>query len=340
MRGRSALVAAAGVALLVSFSTPPLAAEDAAAKPPVARKAAHTTSLHGDTLNDDYFWMREKTNPEVRAHLEAENAYTTSVMKPTEPLQEQLYKEMLGRIKETDLTVPYRDRGWFYYSRTEKGKSYPIYCRKKGSLEAAEEVMLDVNELARGEKFMSVSFRRVSDDGNLLAYGTDNTGFRDYRLHVRDLKTGKDLADTADRVTSAAWAADNRTLFYATTDPAKRPFRLWRHKLGADTKADAMLYEEKDEMFRRRRLPHAQRRVPVLSLEQPHDVRASIPDGERSVGRVPRRDAPASRRRVRGRAASGRLLHPHERRGPEQAGRHGSRLGPAAGELEGAHRAP
>jgi len=247
MRGRTALVAAAGAGLLVSF----LAAEDAAApKPPVARKAARTTTLHGDTLRDDYFWMREKTNPEVRAHLEAENAYTTAVMKATEPLQEQLYKEMLGRIKETDLSVPYRDRGWFYYSRTEKGKSYPIYCRKKGSLDAPEEVMLDVNELARGEKFMSVSFRRVSDDGNLLAYGTDNTGFRDYRLHVRDLKTGKDLPDTADRVTSAAWAADNRTLFYATTDPAKRPFRLWRHALGADAKADAMLYEEKDEMFR------------------------------------------------------------------------------------------
>jgi oligopeptidase B len=253
MRVRTALMGAAvaGAGLLVSFVTPSLAAEDAALpKPPVARKAAHTTSLHGDTLRDDYFWMREKTNPEVRAYLEAENAYTTAVMKATEPLQEQLYKEMLGRIKETDLSVPYRDRGWFYYSRTEKGKSYPIYCRKKGSLDAPEEVMLDVNELARGEKFMSVSFRRVSDDGNLLAYGTDNTGFRDYRLHIRDLKAGKDLPDTADRVTSAAWAADNRTLFYATTDPAKRPFRLWRHALGADTKADAMLYEEKDEMFR------------------------------------------------------------------------------------------
>ena len=109
---------------------------------------------------------------------------------------------------------------------------------------------LDVNELARGEKFMNVSFRHVSDDGNLLAYATDNTGFRDYRLHVRDLRTGKDLPDTADRVSSAGWAADNRTLFYATTDPAKRPFRVWRHTLGADAKSDAMLYEEKDEMFR------------------------------------------------------------------------------------------
>ena len=340
MRGRSALVAAAGVGLLVSFLTPSLAAEDAAAKPPVARKAAHTTSLHGDTLQDDYFWMREKTNPEVRAYLEAENAYTTAVMKPTEPLQEQLYKEMLGRIKETDLTVPYRDRGWFYYSRTEKGKSYPIYCRKKGSLDAPEEVMLDVNELARGEKFMAVSFRRVSDDGHLLAYGTDNTGFRDYRLHVRDLKTGKDLPDTADRVTSAAWAADNRTLFYATTDPAKRPFRLWRHALGADTKADAMLYEEKDEMFRVGVYRTRNGEYLFFPSNSLTTSELSLPEGQFAGVRLPGRGAPAPRRRVRGRAARGRLLHPHQRHGAEQAGRHGSRLGSAAGELEGAHRAP
>jgi oligopeptidase B len=164
MRRRTALVL--GFALLAVL---PALAQDTSAKPPVAKKLARTLEIHGDKLQDDYFWMREKTNPEVRAYLEAENAYTDAVMKPTETLQKTLYDEMLGRIKETDLTVPYRDRGWFYYSRTEKGKAYPIYCRKKGSLDAAEEVYLDVNELAKGEKFMNVGFRRVSDDGRLLA---------------------------------------------------------------------------------------------------------------------------------------------------------------------------
>jgi oligopeptidase B len=245
----SLLLAIVGLAVRPSAAAAQQAA-DGKPQPPIAKKLAKNLEIHGDTLRDDYFWLRDKQNPEVRSYLEAENEYAAAMMKPTEALQKTLYDEMLGRIKETDLTVPFRDRGWFYYSRTEKGKSYPIYCRKKGSVDAAEEVFLDVNELAKGEKFMNVGFRRVSDDGRLLAYATDNTGFRDYRLHVRDLTTGKDLPEVAERVTSAAWAADNKTLFYATTDPAKRPFKVWRHTIGSDTKTDAMLYHEKDEMFR------------------------------------------------------------------------------------------
>ena len=171
-------------------------------------------------------------------------------MKPTEDFQKTLYDEMLGRIKETDLSVPYRDGGWFYYSRTEKGQQYPIYCRKKGSVEAPEEIYLDVNALAKGEKFMSVGARSVSDGGNLLAYTTDNTGFRDYTLHVKDLATGKLFPETVARASSVAWAADNKTLFYTVTDMAKRPYRLYRHTLGADPSTDVLLYEEKDEMFR------------------------------------------------------------------------------------------
>jgi len=218
--------------------------------PPAAPKVPHMQTVNGDTLKDDYFWMREKENPKVRAFLEAENAYTEAFMKPTEAFQKTLYDEMLGRIKETDLSVPYRDGGWYYYSRTEKGKQYPIYCRKKGSLEAPEDVYLDVNALAVGEKFMSVAVRDVTDDGNLLAYTTDNTGFRDYTLHVKDLTTGKLFAETVPRVSSVAWAADNKTLFYTVTDPAKRPYRLYRHMLGTDTAKDALVLEEKDEMFR------------------------------------------------------------------------------------------
>ena len=219
-------------------------------EPPAAQKVPHMQTLHGETLNDDYFWMREKDNPKVRAFLEAENAYTAAFMKPTEGFQKALYDEMLGRIKETDLSVPYRDGGWFYYSRTEKGQQYPIYCRKKGNLEAPEEVYLDVNALAKGEKFMAVGARSVSDSGNLLAYTTDNTGFRDYTLHVKDLATGKLFPETVARASSVAWAADNKTLFYTVTDMAKRPYRLYRHTLGADPSTDVLLWEEKDEMFR------------------------------------------------------------------------------------------
>ncbi len=217
---------------------------------PAAPKVPHMQTLHGETLQDDYFWLRERENPKVRAFLEAENAYTAEVMRPTEPLQKALYDEMLARIKETDLSVPYRDGGWYYYTRTEKGKQYPIYCRKKGNLEAPEQAYLDVNVLAEGERFMAVGDRELTDDGNLLAYTTDNTGFRDYTLWIKDLTTGKRFPESVARVASIAWAADNKTLFYTTTDPAKRPHKLYRHLLGTDPSTDTMLYEEKDEKFR------------------------------------------------------------------------------------------
>jgi oligopeptidase B len=235
------------LALIFSAALP--AAVARGVDPPTAKKVPKMDMLHGETLRDDYFWLRERSNPEVKAYLEAENAYTDSVMKPTEGFQEALYKEMLSRIKETDLSVPYREHGYFYYARTEKGKQYPIYCRKKGGLEAPEEVILDVNALATGEKFMAIGAASVSDDGKLLAYTTDNTGFRDYTLWIKDLTTGRLGPEKVARVASVAWA-DGKTLFYTTTDPAKRPYRLHRHVAGADPKGDALVYEETDEMFR------------------------------------------------------------------------------------------
>jgi oligopeptidase B len=216
--------------------------------PPIAKKRPTVRELHGERFSDDYYWLREKTNPEVISHLDAENAHAASVMAPYKALQDTLYKEMLGRIKETDLSVPVRDGGYFYYTRTEQGQQYPIYCRRKGSVDAPEEVYLDVNALAKGEEFMAIGALSVSDDGNLLAYTTDDTGFRDYKLYVRDLRTGELLEQPAERVTSVEWAADNKTLFYATTDSAKRSFRLHRHTIGGNG-GDAMLYEEKDERF-------------------------------------------------------------------------------------------
>src|SRR5690349_13592469 len=210
------------------------AQENLSIKPPVAKKAPRTTTIHGDTLVDDYYWMREKDSPEVIAHLEAENAYTEAVMKPTEAFQESLYKEMVGRIKETDVNVPYRNGDYFYYSRTEAGKQYPILCRKRGSLDAKEEVYLDLNELAVGLKFLGLGSTAVSDDGNLFAYSIDTTGFRQFKLQIKDLRTGQLFSDTAERITSLNWARDNRTLFYTVEDATtKRSYQLYRQRLGA-----------------------------------------------------------------------------------------------------------
>jgi len=217
--------------------------------PPVAKKEPKVTEINGHKLVDNYFWLRDKKNPEVAAYLEAENAYTDAVMKPTEPLQNKLYDEMLSRIKETDVEVPYKEGGYFYYLRTEAGKQYGIRCRRKGSMDAPEEILLDVNELAKGQKFMSLGAFDVSDDGNLLAYSTDNTGFRQFTLAVKDLRTGKNLVDHAERVDSIAWANDNKTIFYTIEDEvSKRSYRMYRHTVGT-AGPDPLVYEEKDEKF-------------------------------------------------------------------------------------------
>ena len=221
--------------------------QSSALTPPVARRIPHPTTLHGEQREDDYFWLREKTDRDVMAYLAAENAYAEAFMAGTTELQERLYQEMLARIQQTDLSVPYLEGGYFYYSRTEEGKQYPIYCRKRGSLEAPEQVVIDLNALAEGEAFMALGAFEVSDDGSLLAYSTDRTGFRVYDLHVRDLARGEDLADTVHDVGSVAWAADGRTLFYTTKDSAKRDFRLYRRRLG-EAEA-ALVYEELDERF-------------------------------------------------------------------------------------------
>jgi oligopeptidase B len=217
--------------------------------PPTARQIDHREERHGATTIDPYFWLREKSNPEVIKYLEAENAYTEAQSKDIKPFEAALYTEMLGRIKQTDLSVPVRRADYFYYSRTEEGKQYPIQCRRKGSMEAPEEVLLDQNELAKGLKFLSLGAFSVSNDQHLLAYTTDSTGFRQYKLYVKDLRTGTPPQELAERVTSVAWAADNKTVFYTTEDAVtKRSNRFWRTSAGA-AKPD-LVYEEKDELFR------------------------------------------------------------------------------------------
>jgi len=217
--------------------------------PPVAKKVPHSSEVNGHKMVDNYFWLRDKPNPEVRAYLEAENAYTDAVMKPTEAFQKKLYDEMLGRIKETDVDVPYKEGDYFYYVRTEAGKQYGIRCRRKGTMDAPEEVLLDINEMAKGQAFMSVAAYEVSPDGNLLAYSYDNTGFRQFTLAVKDLRTGQTLTDHAERVGSVAWANDSQTIFYTQEDAvSKRQYRLYKHTV-ASADADALVYEEKDEKF-------------------------------------------------------------------------------------------
>ena len=227
--------------------------------PPVARRQPVVTSVHGLSLQDDYAWMRDKESPELLAHLAAENAYTAAVMQPTESLQATLYAEMLSHIKETDESVPTPDRGWLYSTRTVQGSQYPIHCRRRGIRDASgvllpdptaeEKILLDVNRLAEGQAFMAVGGISVSPDTRLLAYSTDNTGFRQYTLHIRDLATGLDLSDTAQRVGSFTWAGDSTTLFYTTEDEVtKRQDKCFRHTLGSDT-LDPLVFEETDERF-------------------------------------------------------------------------------------------
>ena len=216
--------------------------------PPLAARVDHREVRHGATVVDDYFWLREKSNPKVAEYLEQENAYTTAVTKHLDPFAGALYQEMLSHVKQSDLDVPVRNGEWLYYSRTEEGKQYPIRCRKKGNMDASEEVLLDLNQLGAGRKFVGLGNFVVSDDQNWLAYSLDYSGFRQYSLQIKNLKTGEVLPDTTERVTSIRWAADNKTLFLTTEDAVtKRSDTLFRHVLGAHS--FDKIFHEPDELY-------------------------------------------------------------------------------------------
>jgi oligopeptidase B len=218
--------------------------------PPVAQKQPEVLVLHGDERVDDYFWMRDANDPNVIAYLEAENAYTRAMMQHTETLQTTLYDEMLARIKETDLSVPYRKGDYYYYSRTEEGKAYPIYCRKKGSLDAPAEVLLDQNKLAEGYEFLSLGLFQVSPTHQLLAYSVDTSGAEQYTIFFLDLSTFQLYPESlAETYYSFAWGNDNRSVFYTKVDSTNRPFQLWRHTLGSNPADDVLVYEEPDEAY-------------------------------------------------------------------------------------------
>ncbi len=226
---------------------------------PVAPRRPHRHEKHGDVRVDDYYWLRERDNPEVGEYLEAENAYVQDVMADAAGLEERLFEEIKGRIKQTDMSVPYRERGYRYYRRYEEGREYEIHCRRQtdgrqepeGGSAAAEQVILDVNQVAAGHEFCQVASRPVSPDGGLLAYAVDIVGRRQYTVRVRVLATGEELPDAIVDVTSnIAWAADSKAFFYARHDPTTlRPYRILRHRLGDDPANDRLVYEEVDDTF-------------------------------------------------------------------------------------------
>lgn len=222
---------------------------------PIARKEPKETILHGVKLTDDYAWLREKDAPEVKAYLDAENSYSDALMAPLAALREELYREMLSHIKQTDISVPFRDGGWWYYTRTEEGLQYGIHCRKRGGktgpdANASEEVVLDGNKLAEGHAFFAVGATEITDDGRWLAYTTDTTGFRQYTLHIKNLETGETSPGAVERVGSIVWAADNKSLLYTVEDgEQKRQFQLYRHTLGSDHAGDVLVYQDDDERF-------------------------------------------------------------------------------------------
>lgn len=239
------LLCAAAMAALTSCSKPSLP------QPPVAKIIPKADTLHGDVRIDNYSWLRDigRSSPDVLNYLKAENAYTDAMMRPTEALQETLYNEMLRRIKETDEDPPYPEGGYLYYSRTEKGKQYPIYCRKKNSSDSAEVIYLDPNEMSKGYRFYRVWQMQPSPDGSLLAFSVDTNGAENYVIFFKDLVDGRLLEDKIEHTQGLTWATDNRTLFYTVEDSAHRPYRVYKHVLGTATADDRLVYEEPDPEY-------------------------------------------------------------------------------------------
>jgi hypothetical protein len=294
--------------IMTSLSALLLTAADTVPAPPIAKKVPHETEINGHKMVDNYYWLREKSNPEVRAYLEKENAYSDAVMKPTEPLQKKLYDEMLSRVKETDVEVPYKEGDYFYYVRTEAGKQYQIRCRRKASMEAPEEVLLDINQMAQGKPFMTVQAFAVSPDGNLLAYSYDDTGFRQFTLAVKDLRTGQTLGDHAVRVGSVVWANDNQTIFYTQEDDvSKRQYRLYRHTVGSSD-PDILVYGG------------LQNAEPVLyfpGVAKPHDVRGALHSRHAAGRQLADSGAAQAGRRILSRPQRQLVLYSRERYGTQ-----------------------
>ncbi|MFB0564380.1 MAG: S9 family peptidase [Candidatus Aminicenantaceae bacterium] len=242
-----------GIALIAFFIAQGISAQkkEEQITPPVAERIKKELTIHGHTRVDYYYWLNQRDNPKVIDYLKAENAYKDAVLKHTESLQEKLFNEIVGRIKQTDMSVPYKEQGYYYYTRYEEGGEYPVYCRKKGSMEGKEEVLLNVNEMAKGYDYYHVAGYTVSSNNNLIAFGVDTVSRRKYTIHFKDLTTGKILPDEIPTTTGrAAWANDNKTVFYASKDETTlRSYKIMKHILGTDVSEDKEIFNEKDVTF-------------------------------------------------------------------------------------------
>jgi len=219
-------------------------------RPPMADKIPKELTIHGQTRVDEYYWLNERQNPKVLDYLKAENAYADALMKHTEPLQDALYKEMVGRIRQTDMSVPYFENGYWYYTRFETGKDYPVYCRKAKSLKGREEILLDGNKMAVGHSYFNIGGRSVSPDNKILAYGLDTVSRRQYKLYFKNLKTGRLYPEVLTMTAGfAVWAADSRTVFYPVIDETLRLYKIRRHVLGTPAAQDVDVFHEADETF-------------------------------------------------------------------------------------------
>ena len=262
------------------------AARLTAPRPPVAPRRPRILEAHGESRVDPYYWLREKDNPEVIAYLRAENAYADVVMRPAAALEETLYREILGRVQETDTSAPTLFKGWWTYTRTVEGLDYEIYCRRLGSMDAPEEVLLDGNELAKGHEYFDLGFVERSPDEKLLAYAVDLDGSERHELRFRDLATGKDMDDVVrDVYYGSAWAADSRTFFYSRPDHAMRPYQVWRHVLGTSAVQDVLVMQEDDEHFEIGvELTKSERYIVITSSSQvtseSHFLRSDTPDAQ------------------------------------------------------------
>jgi oligopeptidase B len=276
------------MAILLTISASSCGPEQSKEKPqaPVGKVVPTELSHHGVTRIDNYYWMNERDHPHVIAYLEAENAYTKEVMKHTEALQKSLFDEIVGRIKQTDMTVPYLANGYYYFTRYEEGKEYPLYCRKKGSQDAPEEVMLNVNTLAEGFSFYQLGSLEVTEDNRIVAYSADTLSRRIYAIHFKDLVTGATLEDAIPNTSgNFSWASDNRTLYYSVKDETLRPYRIYRHKLGTGADEDILVYEEKDATFNTYVYKTKSREYLVISSsstlsDECRVLKADDPDGE------------------------------------------------------------
>ena len=266
-------------------------------KPPVAERIEKELTIHGHTRADYYYWLNERDNPKVKEYLQAENEYKEAMLKHTEALQQKLFDEIVGRIKQTDMSVPYKERGYHYYTRYEEGKEYPIYCRKKGTIETEEEILLNVNEMAEGYDYYHVAGFTVSHDNNLIAYGVDTVSRRKYTLYFKDLRTDEVLTDQIPNTAGhAAWANDNKTVFYPLKDETTlRSHKIMKHVLGTLASNDAEVFHELDPTFNTYAFKSKSRKYIFIASEHTLSTEyryldADDPDGEFKIIQPRERD--------------------------------------------------